>query len=150
MLPPGSCSLPRVQGGRAAPHPPQGRISLLLDLAPNGGYLAVALLPTPVVSYTTISPLPFSGRYFSVALFRQVSPPRVLPGVVLYGGRTFLNMPKHPAIIRPTWDPLILMAYCHIVNVNPDRAIKPRSSIGAFRLTGKRCGFITNMAYIWV
>jgi len=30
----------------------------LLDLAPGGGCLAAALLQTPVVSYTAISPLP--------------------------------------------------------------------------------------------
>jgi len=33
----------------------------LLDLAPGGGCLAAALLHTPVVSYTAISPLPLAG-----------------------------------------------------------------------------------------
>jgi len=39
----------------------------LLDLAPPGGCLADALLQSPVVSYTAVSPLPQMGRYVSVA-----------------------------------------------------------------------------------
>jgi hypothetical protein len=40
----------------------------LLDLAPPGGCLADALLQSPEVSYTAVSPLPREGRYVSVAL----------------------------------------------------------------------------------
>jgi hypothetical protein len=67
-----------------------------------------ALLQTPVVSYTTFSPSPLmpwqERQAVSVALFRQVSPPRVLPGTVLWGVRTFLDpSPKlETASARPT------------------------------------------------
>jgi hypothetical protein len=37
--------------------------TILLGLAPDGGYQAAALLRTPVVSYTTFSPLPLARRY---------------------------------------------------------------------------------------
>ena len=39
-------------------------ILFLLDLAPERGCLANALLQFPVVSYTTISPLPIQAVYF--------------------------------------------------------------------------------------
>jgi len=45
---------------------------------------------------------------FSVALIRQVAPPRELPGVVLCAARTFLDPPKGTAIARPTWIPRII------------------------------------------
>ena len=77
LSPTHSCSLPGTQGKRAASHLLWQTLSLL-DLAPDGGYPAAALLPALVVSYTTISPLParrkrLSRRYLSVALFRQVT-----------------------------------------------------------------------------
>ena len=40
---------------------------LLLGLAPDGGCLAAVLLPAPVGFYSTISPLPLTRRYISVA-----------------------------------------------------------------------------------
>ena len=45
---------------------------------------------------------------FSVALVRQVAPPWVLPGVVLYGARTFLDSMIGIAIARSTWIPGLL------------------------------------------
>jgi hypothetical protein len=67
----------------------------LLGLAPNGGYLAAALLRTPVVSYTTVSPLPACPAAHLGGMFlwpvRQVAPSRELPGILLYGVRTFLD-----------------------------------------------------------
>ncbi len=63
-LPVRSSSLPETQQKRAA----SGRIndptSSLLGLAPDGGYLAAALLPAPVGSYPTVSPLPFIALSF--------------------------------------------------------------------------------------
>ena len=59
MLPYGSSSLPEASARRHKNeqlHSPKG--SPLLDLAPDGGYPAAALLQSLVVSYTTISPLP--------------------------------------------------------------------------------------------
>ena len=38
---------------------------------------------------------------FSVALFRQVAPPRVLPGTVLCGARTFLGWGLNPRRDHP-------------------------------------------------
>jgi len=64
------------------------RLSFLLDLAPDGGCLAVALLRAPVVSYTTISPLPLTGfhmgrqacrRYVSVARSDRLPRPGCYP-----------------------------------------------------------------------
>ena len=43
-----------------------------------------------------------------MALFRQVAPPWVLPGVVLYGARTFLDPKIGIAIARSTWIPGLL------------------------------------------
>ena len=103
LLPIHSCDLPGTQMRRAA--------SLsLLDLAPNGGCPAAALLHTPVVSYTTFSPLPrnaglprIAGRYISVARSDRLPRPGCYPALrsLEYGlssmrtGRT--------AIPRPTW-----------------------------------------------
>ena len=65
----------------------------LLGLAPDGGYLAAVLLRTPVVSYTTFSPLlpHLEKAVCFCGPIRQIAPPRVLPGIVLYGVRTFLD-----------------------------------------------------------
>jgi len=57
LSPTSSCSLPENIGNEPFPAC-QRQTSSLLGLAPNGGCLAAALLQTPVVSYTTISPLP--------------------------------------------------------------------------------------------
>ena len=74
-----------------------------LTLLPTGVAWPSALLQMPVVSYTTFSPSPLiipslsqrrgimKGLFISVALFRQVSLPRMLSDAVLYGVRTFLD-----------------------------------------------------------
>ena len=59
------CSLPGIQGKRAA-SPPEG-VHPCLALLPMGVAWPQALLPAPVVSYTTISPLLPKERYVSVA-----------------------------------------------------------------------------------
>ena len=46
---------PELEGSEQLPVP-EGAL-FLLDLAPGEGYLAVVLLPSPVVSYTAFSPL---------------------------------------------------------------------------------------------
>lgn len=51
----------------------------LLDLAPPGGCLADALLQSPVVFYTAVSPLPLAGRYVSVALSGGLLQPGCYP-----------------------------------------------------------------------
>ena len=45
---------PELEGSEQLPVP-EGAL-FLLDLAPGEGYLAVVLLPSPVVSYTAVSP----------------------------------------------------------------------------------------------
>ena len=84
--------------------PPALRRALpLLGLAPDGGCLAAALLRSPVVSYTTFSPLPPQGRSVSVALSGSCLP-RALPGILPYGVRTFLDAASGgTAITRPAW-----------------------------------------------
>ncbi len=65
------------------------------DLAPERGCPAIASLQIPVVSYTTISPLPLRAVCFCGPI-RQVTPSRDFPGFVLYGVRTFLDMTGMP------------------------------------------------------
>jgi hypothetical protein len=43
-----------------------------------------------------------------VALVRQITPPRALPGAVLNGERTFLGAVTRNAIARPTWGIFII------------------------------------------
>jgi hypothetical protein len=50
----------------------------------------LALLPAPVVSYTTISPLPLAWLYVSVARSGRFPRPGSFPGAKPYGVRTFL------------------------------------------------------------
>lgn len=64
---------------------------LAFDLAPERGCPANALLQFPVVSYTTISPLPRKAVCFCGPI-RQVAPSRGFPGFVPNGVRTFLDM----------------------------------------------------------
>ena len=84
--------------------PPEGLP--LLGLAPDGGCLRRTLLNTPVVSYTTFSPLLRSAVCFCGPI-RQVAPPRELPGIMLFGVRTFLGMIQPccliSAITRLAW-----------------------------------------------
>ena len=67
----------------------------LFDLAPERGYPEDALLHLPVVSYTTISPLPGRAVCFCGPI-RQVAPSRGFLGFALGGVRTFLDMPCMP------------------------------------------------------
>ena len=81
-----------------------GSLSSLLGLAPGGGCLAACitadaggLLHHLFTVTSPPTPLPQAGerteerRFVSVALFRQVSPPRGFPGAVPCGVRTFLG-----------------------------------------------------------
>jgi hypothetical protein len=80
----------RNSRGTSSPSPASGFYSCLA-LLPVGVAWPQTLLPAPVVSYTTFSPLPCpAGRFFSVALSTG-HPVRVLPGTVLSGARTFLG-----------------------------------------------------------
>ena len=72
--------------GRAAPC---SCLALLLV----GVAWPLALLPAPVVSYTTFSPSPaLTPALCLCGPIRQVAPPRELPGTMLYGVRTFLDL----------------------------------------------------------
>ena len=71
-------------------------VSSLLGLAPGGGYLATHITADAGgllrhLFTITFTPCEVSGLSVSVALLRQVSPPRVLPDAVLCGVRTFLD-----------------------------------------------------------
>ena len=78
-----------------------GRNRSCLALLPAGVTWPHALLRTPVVSYTTVSPSPlhpkvgkavcFCGPFPAGSRLSAVSPPRVLSDVVFYGVRTFLD-----------------------------------------------------------
>ena len=94
--PRGSCGLPGARRGRAAPWIPKDRRPCLA-LLPAGVAWPRPLLAAPVVSYTTVSPLPWlaPGRSVSVALSAG-RPARGLPGAVLCGARTFLGRPSRP------------------------------------------------------
>jgi len=83
----------------------------LLGFAPDGGCPAAALLRTPVVSYTTISPLPGctrqSGRFVSVA--HPAGCPA--PGVTRHRALWSADFPRprekrsrdHPTDLRVMW-----------------------------------------------
>lgn len=106
-------SLPGTDRKRAASRRPK-TASSLLGLAPGGGCLAARIAADAgglLHHLFTIATLTAShgekgaGRQsVSVALFRQVTPPRVLPGAALFGVRTFLDpLPKQrTASARPT------------------------------------------------
>jgi len=100
-LPVASCGLPETRMGRAVPR-------LCLALLPVGVTWPPVSPRTPVVSYTTFSPLPGwltnLAVCFSVALFRRVAPTWALPSTVPCGARTFLNLRiAQAATIWPTW-----------------------------------------------
>jgi len=92
--PHGSCSLPGTQRRRAA-----SRLAALslLGLAPTWGCLAARITARAgglLHRLFTLAAESVWGcpRWFvSVALVRRVTPPRALPGRVLYGVRTFLD-----------------------------------------------------------
>ena len=74
----------------------------LFGLAPDGGYLAAALLRTPVVSYTAVSPLrPGRDAVCFCGPIPHLSARRDFLGILLYGVRTFLDLDwqgrDHPA-----------------------------------------------------
>ena len=82
---------------RAVSHRPK-TISPLLGLAPGGGYLAICITANAggLLHHLFIITRHFAlrqsgGLFVSVALIRQVSPPRMLSDAVLYGVRTFLD-----------------------------------------------------------
>jgi hypothetical protein len=93
---PGISASSLKQGGEP---PPTRRDELhpCLALLRIGVAWPPSLLRTPVVSYTTFSPLPVHLETRSPSAvclcgpIRQVAPPRVLPGISLYGVRTFLS-----------------------------------------------------------
>ncbi len=77
---------------------------------------------TPVVSYTAVSPLPPKEAVCFCGPIRQVSPPRVLPGILLCGARTFLDLDTQGRdrltnlgmLIIPLLD---VCVNCHLMNV---------------------------------
>ena len=78
---------------RAVSHRPQTNLSLL-GLAPSGGYRAIRITADAgglLHHRFTITPAFTPGLFVSVALIRQVSPPRMLSDAVLFGVRTFLD-----------------------------------------------------------
>ena len=76
----------------------------LLGLAPSGGYLAARITTDAggLLHHHFTMTFLAESYIFSVALFRQVSPPRVLPDAVLYGVRTFLD-PELAEPQSPDW-----------------------------------------------
>jgi hypothetical protein len=65
--------------------------TFLLGLAPDGGYQAAALLRTPVVSYTTFSPLPLTRRF----IFLWPDPAgRPAPGVTRHRALWSADFPR--------------------------------------------------------
>jgi len=102
LLPARSSSLPGIQQQRAAPGT-ENRALSLLDLAPSGGYLAVVLLPAPVVSYTTISPLPLARRFVSVARSGRLLHPGGYPA--LCSLECGLSSKRHKAAPRSSNQP---------------------------------------------
>jgi len=107
-LPARSSGLPGAPGKRATSRP-QMRTSPLLGLAPGGGYLAAGIttgaggLLHHLFTITTRALIGTRATCFCGPV-RRVTPPRVLPGTVLCGVRTFLSLAlSETAIIRPTW-----------------------------------------------
>ncbi len=94
-------------------------ISLLLGLARNGGYQATRITADAggllhhlfTITVPTTSPKSEgfgggregAGYLFSVALIRQVTPPRVLPDAAPCRVRTFLDPANGAATVRPAW-----------------------------------------------
>ncbi len=78
----------------------------LLGLAPDGGCLAVHITMNAGGLLHHLFTL--TGTYVLAVCFcgpiRQVTPPRVLPDIALYGVRTFLDAVSSAAIAQPTWD----------------------------------------------
>ena len=82
---------PTQDSGETGRLPPRrSAVRLCLALLPTGVAGPQTLLPAPVVSYTTFSPLPHQAAVLFCGPIRQVSPPRAFPGAVPCGVRTFL------------------------------------------------------------
>ena len=73
-------------------------ICLLLGLAPDEACHATSVTSRPVVSYTTVSPLPYTATPYKAvySLLRYLSgcPGRTLSAIVLCGARKFLSTVK--------------------------------------------------------
>ena len=86
-----------------------------LALLPVGFTWPRTSLPAPGVSYTAVSPSPFSGQYTSLLHFPSGCPAWPLASTVPYGGRTFLvpeqaetrspGQPEHLFIIMERCEP---------------------------------------------
>lgn len=105
---------------RAIPSRPQ-TVSSLLGLAPGGGCLATRITAGAggLLHHRFTITHPLRGRLsVSVALLRQITPPRDFPGTALYGVRTFLGAVRHTAP-RPPGQPegiIIIQIFGTIVN----------------------------------
>jgi len=77
-----------LQSTRESSEP--GRLFSLLDLAPDGGYLATGITAGAVVSYTTFSPLRLHAECFC-GPFQNLTVLQELPGILPCGVRTFLT-----------------------------------------------------------
>ncbi len=110
------CSLPGAMRRRAASNRPQ-TILPLLDLAPDGGYLAICITANAGGLlhhlFTITSPLGvavcFCGPIPAGSRLSAASPPRLLSDVVLYGVRTFLDPDN--AGPRPPDQPEVIASY---------------------------------------
>lgn len=96
--------------------------SLLLSLAPDGGYRAIALLRpwwslTPPFHPCLVQAVCFCGP------IRQVSPSRALPGIVFSGVRTFLDTEKPCRDLPVSQDFSIIMDARGSVNGRKSRII---------------------------
>ena len=93
-LPCSSSSLPGTylfrRRKRAASRSQKCELYLCLTLLRMGVAWPPILLPAPVVSYTAFSPLSVRWYYFCSPIQRD-SAFRALPGILLYGVRTFLD-----------------------------------------------------------
>lgn len=91
----------------------------LLDLAPGGGCLAAALLQTPVVSYTAISPLPSE----------QVSPGEKL------AIRRYISVARSDRFPRPGCYPAPCSQECGLSSTQPGAAARSPGQPGQIHHT---------------
>lgn len=106
---------PELIRKRAASHQ---LVMFLLGLAPDEGYLAVVLLRTPVVSYTTISPSP-KRQFVSVARSSRLPVKGVpAPGVTRHHALWSADFPRH-CVPRSSGQPgnFIIIVLIKIVNI---------------------------------
>jgi hypothetical protein len=137
LLPARSCNLPgtgppkREETGRLLFA--QGRTLSLLGLAPGGGCLAAALLRSPVVSYTAISPLlphprpsperrgekGMKERYVSVAHSSALRRSGDYPAPRPVECGLSSTPARDAAVAQPAWGVLMITSSSHGVNT-PD------------------------------